>query len=80
MKRSILCKPCEDEHHILFPTESPYPGEYVKFVSGESKKNMVCDFCAIPIKKGDYCCAFSGYTDNTPYFEWEEEYIKPTDK
>lgn len=78
MKCDILCKPCEAEHRILFPTNSPYPGEHVKFMCGKAKHDMTCDFCAIHIKKGDDCCAFSIYTDNQIYYEWEEDYIKQT--
>lgn len=80
MKRDILCKACEEVHRTLFPTESPYPGEYVKFIYGEAKKKMTCDCCAMTIKKGDNCCAFSVYTDDRPYLTWEEDYIKPTNK
>lgn len=80
MKQDILCKECEKIHHKLFPTENPYPGEYVKFVSGKAKKNMCCDYCSITIKKGTLCCAFSVYTDDRPYSKWEDNYIKTTDK
>lgn len=75
MKRDILCIPCEEIHRSLFPVESPYPGEYVKFKPGKAKHKMNCDYCALPIKKDSPCCAFSVYTDKRPYFEWEGEYI-----
>ena len=80
MKREIICKNCEPDYRQLFPVESPYPGEYIKFVNGKARENMTCDFCGTPIKKNKSCCAVSMYTDQIPYFEWEDEDIKTTGK
>lgn len=77
MVRKILCKKCEASSKKLFPTESPYPGEHVKFVPGEAKHGMLCDDCGVYINKGDIVCAFSIFADygGIPYYPWEEEYL-----
>jgi hypothetical protein len=80
MKREILCKKCEAERRKLFPTESPYPGEHIKFVKGIAKSEMVCDGCVIltEIHKGDEICAFSIWADygGIAYHAWEFEFLK----
>ena len=77
MKREILCSICEPESRKLFPVESPYPGEHVKFVSGNSLIQCRCDSCGHDIKVGEKVCALSMWADygGQPYFEWEDEYI-----
>jgi hypothetical protein len=77
MVRKILCKKCEADSKKLFPNESPYPGEHVKFVPGEAKRDMICDDCGVDIEIGQQVCAFSIFTDygGIPYFAWEEEYL-----
>lgn len=75
MVQKILCKKCEEDCRNLFPIESPYPGEYIKFVPGIAKKSMLCDDCGLDLLIGDNVCAFSIFTDERPYGAWEEEYI-----
>jgi hypothetical protein len=47
--------------------DEPYPGEYVKYIGGWASGNN--------IKSGEPCIAYSIYTDRTPYYEWEGEFI-----
>ena len=77
MKREIVCSGCEPKLRKLFPTESPYPGEHVKFVRGLSIIKCVCDSCGQDIKVAEIVCAFSAWADygGIPYSEWEDEYI-----
>jgi len=75
MKREILCKACAKSLRKLFSTESTYPGEHVKFVSGLCKFNYICDGCATPIGALEPATAYSSWADygGIPYFEWESE-------
>ena len=77
MKRLIVCSSCEVKQHKLFPVESPYPGEHVKFVSGTALSSFVCDDCDSPINVGESACAISMWADygGVPYFPWESESI-----
>ena len=78
MKREIVCSRCEPGLRKLFPVESPYPGEHVKFVCGPSLIQCVCDSCGHDIKVAEKVCAFSAWADygGQPYFEWEDEYVE----
>lgn len=78
MVRKILCKKCEKESRKLFPTSSPYPGEFIIFTPGIAKKTMMCDDCGLDLAVEDEVCAFSISTDRTPYYPWEEEFITIT--
>jgi len=77
MKREILCSTCEIASRKLFPVESPYPGEHVKFVNGDSIVQCRCDDCDRDIKVGEKVCALSIWVDygGIPYFAWEDEYM-----
>jgi len=77
LKREILCEKCKAKLRKLFPTDHPYPGEHVKFVSGKSRDNCICDYCGAEIHAGDPACAFSIWADRgaDPYREWESLYI-----
>lgn len=75
MKREIICKDCIKDLKKLFPEQSPYPGEYVRFLNGKAKKNMFCDSCGKNISMNEKCVAFSIYSDSRPYFDWENNYI-----
>lgn len=78
MKREVLCKDCAVQMRKMFPNDSPYPGEHVKFVNGKSKVQCICDRCSKPINPGDEICAFSSWADygGVPYSEWEDEYLE----
>ena len=77
MKRLIVCSDCEVKQHKLFPKESPYPGEHIKFVGGKAVSDFVCDDCDKTIKRGDLACAISMWADygGVPYFPWEDDFI-----
>ena len=79
MKRQIICEKCAKESKRMFPTEIPYPGEHVKFVSGIALHDYRCDGCVeiIEIKKGDKCTAFTIWADygGQPYYEWETKFL-----
>lgn len=78
MKCQIICSVCESETRIMFPNESPYPGEHVKFISGVALKDFICDICNKDIKKDFYACAFTIWADTgrQPYKEWESGFLK----
>jgi len=80
MKREILCPECRVNYRKLFPTNTPYPGEHLKFVDGKSSLSVICDSCTKPIEPGDDCTAFSAWADygGIPYHKWESEYIDIT--
>ena len=80
MVRKILCKKCEADSKKLFPTESPYPGEHVKFVTGLAKRDMMCDDCGKDIIEEENICGFSIFADygGIPYYPWEEDYLNIT--
>lgn len=74
MKREILCNGCKNELRELFPTNTPYPGEFLKFIKGKAKQYYICDRCGKDITKDSECWAFSIYTNN--YYQWEGEYLE----
>jgi len=78
MKQEIICKKDEAESRKLFPNESPYPGEHVKFVPGKALNDMLCDHCGCEILEGQDCCAVSIWADHgaQPYYEWESKFIE----
>ena len=81
MKREIVCPKCELKLRKLFPKESPYPGEHVKFINGLASIDFICDQCGEPILTKNECAAVSFWADygGIPYFEWEEDYLLQTD-
>ena len=80
MKRDIICTECGIEQLDLFPSDEPYPGEYLKFVPGLALTEYLCDICGGAIFEGEPCIAYSISTRKTPYFAWESNYIKETKK
>lgn len=50
-------------------------GEHTKFVAGECRRWMTCDFCGLTLPEGTPGVAVSMYSDARPYFPWEDEYI-----
>ena len=77
MKREILCPKCQEKVRKLFPTDTPYPDEHVKFVVGTAKRDFICDNCTTPIFISEDCCAFTIWADHgrQPYKEWEHDYL-----
>jgi len=77
MKQEILCPECQTSSRALFKSDTPYPGEHVKYVPGLAKAQYVCDHCGKIILKNDPCCAFSIWADHgrQPYYRWESGYI-----
>lgn len=77
MKREIVCSVCEKKLRDLFPNNSPYPGEHVKFVNGIALEDYTCDHGGESIPKDTPCCAVSMWADygGTPYYPWESECI-----
>lgn len=82
MKREILCPKCAISTRKRFPTDTPYPGEHIRFVHGTALKNYICDGCTEKhyIQEGAPCTAFSIWADygGEPYRQWEDEFIKIT--
>lgn len=78
MKQAIVCEKCRVELRTLFPTDTPYSGEHVKFVDGKARNNFVCDWCGQPVGAGSNCTAFSSWADygGVPYYDWESKYIE----
>jgi hypothetical protein len=82
MKQQIICPECKDKNRKMFKTDTPYHGEYVKFISGHALRDFVCDHCATEIEAGTECCAFSIWADHGrhPYYPWEHEFIEFIDE
>ena len=82
MKRQVLCPECSKKTRDLFPTDTPYPGEFVKFVVGNALAFMNCDSCNGDIKPGAACVAVSIWADHggIPYFAWEHNFITLLDE
>lgn len=78
MKRDILCPECAKSERRQFPTDNPYPGEYVKFVVGLANGNFNCDRCNAFMPANSACVAFSIYSDRIPYYAWEDDFITRT--
>ena len=79
MKREILCPMCANKTRALFPTDNPYPDEFVKFVGGMALFDMYCDGCMKTLVSGDHCVAVSFWHKlRNPYYEWELDYIDLT--
>ena len=76
MKQEITCPRCTKELRDLYPTDTPFPGEGVKFVPGVALGPYQCDQCGAPIDKGSNCTAFSIFAEWIPYHKWEHEYIR----
>lgn len=76
MKQEILCPPCAVDLRNHFPTDNPYPGEYLKFLPGLALSDFLCDYCGIAILTDQDCTAYSVWTDRRPYIPWEQIYIK----
>jgi len=78
LKQEIVCVICKDKLKKLFPNDTPFPGEHVKFVSGTANKNYICDHCGKQINENKNCWAFSIWAENSlaGYYEWEKEYLE----
>lgn len=77
MKREILCTKCAKANRKLFPSDNPYPNEYVKFFAGRARKTFNCDLCGGYIVKDDDCVAFSSWHTEygIAYYPWESNYV-----
>lgn len=77
MKQQIICMKCRAELWKLFPTDTPYPGEHVRFCDGKALDDYICDNCGKKINIDDNCCAHSIWSDHgaQPYYSWEGEFI-----
>ena len=75
MKREIICLICKEVSRKLFPTDNPYPGEYVVFTHGYAKKQYICDHCGTDIFSHGQCFGFTIHTGE--YFNWEKEFLYP---
>lgn len=73
MKQEIVCVNCVDHWNEL---KGAFPGEFIKTVPGYARFEFICDSCNLDIIKGDLAWAVSAYTDDNPYFSWEEQYLK----
>jgi len=82
MKREILCVACTSSFADIVLSLNRDPaveaiGEKSKFLVGNSKDKLICDQCGKVIFANDACCAVSTFTNDRPYFGWEDEYINP---
>jgi hypothetical protein len=75
MKREIDCLDCARKWRGGEPTYLP---EGKKYVHGKALRGLMCDGCGKDIAQGDECVAFSLFTADHHYFEWEDEYITPS--
>jgi hypothetical protein len=82
MKRQILCCSCTSAFADIVSSlngnlEARVIGEKTKFLVGNLKGVANCDHCRGRILPGGACCAVSTFTDENPYFGWEDRYINP---
>lgn len=75
MKCEIFCIRCGEISRKDFPTNEPFPGEYVEFKKGIALKDFVCDQCGKDVNEGELCYAFSNWTDRQERLDWENSYI-----
>ena len=78
MKRELLCTKCAESNRKLFKSDTPYPGEHVKFQAGKLERSgLNCDGCGRQMAKGIDAVAFSSWAEygGVPYFPWESEVI-----
>lgn len=75
MKRLIVCETCRKALRALYRSDTPYPGEHVKFVGGDTLEDFICDHCDARLPKGTKACAVSMWADHgrVPHFPWEHE-------
>jgi hypothetical protein len=71
MKREIICIDCANKSKKA----KEYPDEKRLFINGKSLSNYLCDHCNKEIKLNTECVAYSVYTINNPYYQWEYNYI-----
>ncbi len=78
MKKEIICMECKKKTRKLYPTDTPYPGEHVKFLVGKALDDFRCDQCNKDIFIDERCCAFSIWADygGQPYHNWEKEFVE----
>lgn len=77
MVRKLICDTCYTELRNRYPTNSPYPGEHIKFIHGLALNDYICDLCGLKLQVGDDCTAFTIWSDwnAQPYAPWEDGYI-----
>lgn len=49
--------------------------EGVKQVAGKLNRHCLCDCCSRKLVIGESVIAVSVYSDSSPYYEWESEFI-----
>ena len=79
MKREICCPECAEEWKgkgkpRKFPSLNS-DGEGMRQVEGETLMGCTCDGCGKPLPAGATAVAVSIYSDDRPYFAWEDEYL-----
>lgn len=73
MKREINCPKCANE---WVKAHSEYPGEYIMLVPGRSRGDYLCDGCNKELPKGSGIVCVSLYTDEIPYYPWEDGFLE----
>ena len=82
MKREVVCLDCAKETLELYekiknePLEPGDPtGEGLKAIEGKANQDFICDRCNKGLPACTTVMALSHYTDQTPYYVWEDEVL-----
>lgn len=80
MKRELLCEDCGVKARRMFPTDEPYPGEFVRLMSGtlkRGKSGYVCDDCGHPFMAGEraVCMGIWMHHSAEAAMGWVDEYL-----
>ena len=77
MNCQIICETCYTKVRNRYPTDSPYPGEHIKFVHGLASKDFICDLCGLALPTACDCTAYTIWADHggQSYSPWEDRYI-----
>lgn len=76
MKQELLCEQCAIKLRKLFPTDQPYPGEFVDFKHGiVQKPNLVCDDCTVSLERGSRAIAYSNWVHGQRIAPWAMFYL-----
>jgi len=77
MNKQIICKICYVDVRDRYPTDSPFPGEHIKFVHGLALNDYICDLCGCSLLSDCNCTAYTIWADRgrQPYSPWEHDYL-----
>jgi len=77
MNQQIICESCYADVRKRYPTNSPFPGEHIKFMHGLASKDYFCDLCGRDLPVACDCTAYTLWSDRgrQPYSPWEHNFL-----